>query len=179
MNFCSISQTLRFFSSSSLLFIAGRYAEMSTHISITIIVSTFIVAVFLGEYFMELRQKSKVKRRPNELRMKTAFVHTRKDGQRVVCLCVKNSWMKSLSVPCNTEQLAKLDQWQCHSVHTPPSSHTYLLCFVPPRWHGHCHTPFRHSLNTQHKVRDGWISFSHTSLDFLRGVDLTIVSSWE
>lgn len=63
-------------------------------------------------------------------------------GQRVVCLCVKNSWMKSLSVPCIAEQLAKLDQWQCHSVHTPPSSHTYQLCSALPHWHGHCHTPF-------------------------------------
>lgn len=33
--------------------------------------------------------------------------------------------MKSLSLPCIAEQLAKLDQWQCHSVHTRPSSHTH------------------------------------------------------
>lgn len=40
-----------------------------------------------------------------------------------------------------TEQLAKLDQWQCHSVHTPPSSHTYQLCFVLP------HTTVGYHLN--------------------------------
>lgn len=91
--------------------------------------------------FRKQRHTVKVKVRLHEKEVKPAFC-AYMQRQRVECLCVKNSRMKSLSVPCIAEQLAKLDQWQCHSVHTPPGSHTYQLCSVLPHRHGHCHTPF-------------------------------------
>ncbi len=114
--------------------------------------------------FREQEHVFKVKARPHEASINTAF--TCKDVQRVVCLCVKNTRMKSLSVPCITEQLAKLDQWQCHSVHTHHPVHTrisFALSFHTDMDTVTLHSPSHE--NTQHRVRDGSGSFSHTPVD--------------
>lgn len=111
------------------------------------------------------------------MRGESKCVSEAKHGQSFVCLCVKNGWMKSLSVPRISEQLAKLDQWQSHSVyrhtnargnthtrtHTQADSHTYQLCSVLPQWQGRCHTPFRRLMKTH---RHAWLcpcaSHKHT-----------------
>lgn len=58
------------------------------------------------------------------MRGESKCVSEAKYGQSFVCLCVKNGWMKSLSVPRISEQLAKLDQWQSHSVYRRAHTHT-------------------------------------------------------
>lgn len=110
----------------------------------------------------------------------------RKHGQSFVCLCVKSGWMKSLSVPRISERLAKLDQWQSHSVyrrthagarthtHRQADSHTYQLCSVLPQWQGHCHTPFRCLMKTH---RHAWLSLSSHKCKPLQGKQHTATQS--